>query len=302
MIGFRKSLVLLAASWLLMFMLVFQAAAVAPGPRVSEVGNKHNLSSLGWSGGALADNTNPYRATGGLASTTNMAGKQICIFCHTPHNAFVENQAPLWNRTFSTGLVFSRYSTATLQIRVNPAISASTAADYGSNWQPDGSSKLCLSCHDGVSSLGAVLRGGPIEMNPGYDKITGIALFNPSNNKMKTGHHPVSFVYNASVQQAISSSRVTNGFQLPTAVPQVKLDKNKKMQCTTCHNPHQNQSDDGKCYETEVSNVIVNCGSPATATRKVVPFWVYGVSGTAVDDHDTVCNSCHDMRPKPFYP
>ena len=306
MIGSRKSFVVLAASGALMLILVYQAGALE-GPKVSEIGNRHNLSSLGWSGGALADNTSLYRATGGLASTTNLAGKQICIFCHTPHNANVENQAPLWNRKFSLQ-TFSRYSTATLQIRVNSTISAPGMANYGTNWAPDGSSKLCLSCHDGSSAagrrLGDVLRGGPIEMVSGKEYIASdrLASFNPSTNKMKTGHHPVSFVYNGTVQQAISSARLNNGFQLPTAVPQVKLDKNQKMQCTTCHNPHQNQSDDGTCYETETSNVIVPCGSPVTATRKVVPFWVYGVSGNASTDHDAVCTSCHDMKPKPFYP
>ncbi len=319
--GFSKFKLIAAIAVALLFVRTYHVNAVAPGPPVSQDRNKHNLSSDVYdvvrAVSAFPDSQDvnvpiasptplirpgrdssiKYKAQ---SDTTKTSGRQICIFCHTPHNANVVNQAPLWNRKFSSQ-TFSRYSSHTLQIRVNPAISSS--AQYTAGTQPDGSSKLCLSCHDGVSKLGEVIRGGPIAMAvSGGDVITGLASFNPSTNKMKTGHHPVSFVYNGTVQQAISSARVTLGFQLPTAVPQVKLDKNQKMQCTTCHNPHQNQSDDDLCYDTGDSNNPKACYSTPTATRKVVPFWVYGVSGNASNDHDTVCNSCHDMRPKPSWP
>ena len=311
--GFRNVFLALSAMVFLLSVPVFQAEVVALGPKVSEDKNKHNLSSAVFNeaeiqlGSTLPnpsvltrptrDSSVKFKATYDV--TNNRGGLQICVFCHTPHNANVVNQAPLWNRKFSSE-IFSRYSSDSLQIRVNPAISS--IAQYTAGTQPDGSSKLCLSCHDGVSKLGDVIRGGPITMEASAgDVITGIASFNPSTNKMKTGHHPVSFVYSGTVQQAISSARLTGGFQLPTAVPQVKLDKNNKMQCTTCHNPHQNQSDDSKCYDTESTNTIVDCDS-SLATRKVVPFWVYGVSGVVSTDHDAVCTSCHDMHPRPFYP
>lgn len=306
---FRKSLVVLVAVAPLVLMHVSRVAAV--GPKISEYRiapnyNKHNLSAKSWNSGSLIANPNPYRARE-VADGGNPGGQQICIFCHTPHNAKVENQAPLWNRKFSSE-TFSRYSSATLQIRHNSA--ARTASGYLGGTpgaQPDGASKLCLSCHDGSSEagrgLGDVLRGGPITMVLGKEYIdpASLASFNPTSNpnKMKTGHHPVSFVYNGTVQQAISSARLTDGFKLPTAVPQVKLDKNKKMQCTTCHDPHQNQSDDAACYD---GGVPATCGTPVTATRKVVPFWVYGVSGNASTDHDAVCTSCHNMSPKPSWP
>lgn len=323
--GFRKLHVVLAAAGSLVLMLVFQAGAVAPGPKVSQDKNKHNLSS------AVFFDTVPqpipaYRADTPLRSSrdssiiykanydsvANPKGLQICIFCHTPHSSNSTEQTPLWNRKFSTQ-TFSRYSSPTLQIRVNPAISNSTAANYGSDWKPDGASKLCLSCHDGSTApgtgLGDVLQGGLITMDATKDSvsagkyITTIASFNSSTNKMKTGHHPVSFVYNGSVQQAISSARLTGGFKLPTAVPEVKLDKNKKMQCTTCHDPHQNQSDDTACYDTGNGNALATCGTPVTATRKVVPFWVlHSGSNTASDDHDKVCTSCHAMTSKPSWP
>jgi len=205
---------------------VYQADATAPGPKVSEVsstgtGNKHNLSAKARPFGGTTysvPNPNLYKAVDDPAA--NPGGQQICIFCHTPHNANVEGGAPLWNRAFSA-LTFSRYSSNTLQIRVNSA--ARTPAQYAAPaWQPDGSSKLCLSCHDGVATnpLGAVLRGGPIAMSGGdyisSDTAVSWASFNPSTNKMKFGHHPVSFVYNAAMRdQKLPGKPAMKSVQVP---------------------------------------------------------------------------------------
>lgn len=255
-----------------------QHDAVAEGPKISSnsttgSGNKHNLSGLN-------ANTNvTYKATND--PTNNPRGQQICIFCHTPHNANVVGQAPLWNRKFSSES-FQRYSTSTLQIR------KITEAQYGLGAQPNGSTKLCLSCHDGVSSLGAVYSGAAITMMSGKDVITGVASFNPNNtSKMKTGHHPVSFVYNEAVRAAVQAGRTpTNVFTLPI-LAEVKLDKQSRMQCTTCHDAHQNKSNDTDCYGGP-------CGS--TYTRKIAPFWVYdGGTNSASTDQTAVCNTCHPM-------
>lgn len=287
---------------LISFLSAFQTAATAAtvaGPKISEVisgrGNKHNLSTNAWPAGTTSysdtssylatANPNTYKAdTGG----DNPRRLQICVFCHTPHNANVEGGAPLWNRSFSSQ-TFSRYSSATLEIRLTAA--TRTAAGYDTpGWQPDGSSKLCLSCHDGVSSLGTLVNGGVIAMDAGGgDTITGIASFNPSGNKMKTGHHPVSFVYDASVKNAINASASKSTYKLPTdatAVPEVKLDKNNKMQCITCHNAHQNQSSDTECHGGTCD---------ATFTRKKAPFWVLGGGADASADRDKVCLACHPI-------
>jgi hypothetical protein len=243
-----------------------QSAAL--GPMVSQVGNKHNLSA--------ANTGVTYRATDD--PTNNPKGQQICIFCHTPHSANVAGQAPLWNRKFSIQN-FQRYSSATLKIR------GLVGAQYATGAQPDGSSKLCLSCHDGVSKLGEVYNGFPITMS-GADVITGLSSFDPNTtNKMKLGHHPVSFVYTAAIATAINTAKSVVTYQMPV-LSQVKLDKQGKMQCSTCHDAHQNQSIETECYGGTCN---------ATFTRKKAPFWTYGLAGTAAADQQAVCTTCHPM-------
>lgn len=248
--------------------------ACAAGPKFKDGGNKHNLSSsnTGVTYQALVDVSGDPRST------------QVCVFCHTPHGANIEGQAPLWNRKFSTE-TFQRYSSDTLQIR------SISAANYG---EPNGSSKLCLSCHDGVSRLGALYTGAEITMVGGgtLDVISGLASFKPDTNKMKSGHHPVSFVYDATVLSAIQSYVPKAAYTLSSLPQYVKMDKQGRMQCSTCHDPHQNQSSDTECYAL-VGGANVPCDT--TNTRKITPFWVYGVNGTAGADQQDVCLSCHPM-------
>lgn len=253
--------------------------AFAAGPKVSEIGNRHNLSAIGRqvNSATYIDNTNTYQATNDPVN--NPRGQQICIFCHTPHNANVVGQAPLWNRNFSSEN-FQRYSTSTLQIR------KIVAAQYAAGAQPTGSSKLCLSCHDGVSKLGELFSGASITMT--IDRITGFASFDA--NKMKTGHHPVSFVYNQSVADSINAFKGAGQYTMITTppAPDVKLDKFSRMQCTTCHNAHQNMSDDADCYG----------GACGATSRKKAPFWAYHAgNNTASADRDFVCKACHALLP-----
>ncbi len=282
----RPLLIVLSVALTLVMSVVYQARAL--GDKVSEPGNRHNLS---------ASNTIPgflYKATNDPAN--NPRGQQICVFCHTPHSANVVGQAPLWNRNFSNE-TFQRYTSLTLHIR-NIA-----NAQYGAGAKPNGSTRLCLSCHDGVSRLGAVYNGSEITMVK--DVIDGLASFNPSTNKMLTGHHPVSFVYltgfNVGSQTGVAHPELpaTYRFMPQSSAGKVKLyDTNRNgngwMQCTTCHDPHQNQSVEagpGTCYDAVG---IPGACDTSTFTRKIAPFWIYhGTNTTASQDTGTVCKVCH---------
>ncbi|MHC4582610.1 MAG: cytochrome c3 family protein, partial [Planctomycetota bacterium] len=71
-----------------------------------------------------------------------VAGASSCSFCHTPHGALTGT--PLWSHKLSDA-VYDIYQSSSLEANVG---------------QPTGSSKYCLSCHDGTVAL-AESVGGP---------------------------------------------------------------------------------------------------------------------------------------------
>jgi len=70
---------------------------------------------------------------------------QVCEFCHTPHGANTNIQAPLWNRAETTQ-TFTLYGSATMNVAVS---------------QPGGMTRLCMSCHDGVNAS-TVVHGNSV--------------------------------------------------------------------------------------------------------------------------------------------
>lgn len=220
------------------------------GRKISEIGNKHNFSYMN-----ISSN---FRAVQGGDTSGFNRDAQICVFCHTPHRS--SGEGPLWNRAASTR-TFKHFSSATLAID-DAALQAD--ADYG---QPTGSSRLCLSCHDGVTAIGAVFT------TPG--SITPInipTITSTIGYETYSSHHPVSFRYNQTVRNLLKGAPYNKDLQdlPPTSYDvNVKLDKQERMQCTTCHDPHQDKSD--------VPGITH-------------PFWV-------TTTYEKVCESCHNTAP-----
>ncbi len=166
----------------------------------SIVNSKHNLS------------------VSGPGSVKAAGESEICVFCHTPHNAL--GAAPLWNR-YESGQTYVPYTSTTVKASVG---------------QPTGASKLCLSCHDGTVALGMVSNrsavipfvGGVVTMPAGESRL-GIDL---------SDDHPVSFVYDAGL--AAQNAELKDPSSL-TGAGEVRLDNSGLLQCTACHDPHNNQ-------------------------------------------------------------
>ena len=68
---------------------------------------------------------------------------EICVYCHTPHGANSQVDAPLWNRTVNTG---------TYQIYDKPRTLNRPIGQPGPN------SLTCLSCHDGTISIDSIIN------------------------------------------------------------------------------------------------------------------------------------------------
>jgi len=148
---------------------------------------------------------------------------EICKFCHIPHNAIIPE--PLWGHTLSK----AQYVTPQRR---------NSKGELEKTPQPDGSSRLCLSCHDGTVALGDI--GGeprPIAMAGAQRLGSGR---NSSLGTDLSGSHPISFKLPDGSPYRADDDRdmVLRPLATVRADPSVRLDANGKMQCTTCHDPH----------------------------------------------------------------
>jgi len=143
--------------------------------------------------------------------------QEICRVCHAPHdkNRTRYTDGLLWNHQVSD-VTFTMYSSETLDGVVDD--------------QPTGSSKLCMGCHDGVTSIDT------------FDNITGTtaitAYANTSINIGASGghlegNHPVSITYNTADSELNPTS---NTFGDGSTIAKVLQDG--KVQCSSCHDVH----------------------------------------------------------------
>jgi len=237
--------------------IIWLTVVIGPGfsqaALLTNLNNKHNMSSAATHGGPKAL---PLAAEG---------TDQICIFCHTPHAAAPEST--LWSRPDPSTPSFPLYAQPLAikgDLGVDPAIISEAKYTDDPASYPNGASRMCLSCHDGATAIGILRDNTTIAMAGGQDFIT-----NPSAIIDLSTSHPISFVYIASVRDKINAARI-GGYQLPDTTDDVDtpLDGQSRMQCTTCHDPHD---------DTRFDNALWP------------PFWREG-SDSGYDD---VCGACH---------
>ena len=158
----------------------------------------HNLSASG---------------PGDLRSITET---EVCKFCHIPHHAVAPQ--PLWGHK----LADAQYDMPDGRTRSAPFP------------QPDGSSRLCLSCHDGTVALGDIGGRQPIPVSGGGRVTRGRPGFLGTD---LSGSHPISFVVDDRPVERTGDITV-KPLDAIRADRQVRLDRSGKMQCTSCHDPH----------------------------------------------------------------
>ncbi len=174
-------------------------------------------------------------------STTGKGGKwgsatinEVCIFCHTPHNA--TSQTMIWNRQ-NPSATFSLYS--------NPGSMVTTPI------QPTTYSLRCLSCHDGSVAIDALNNVGGRQPVPammaigdvyypgspygsGGANIGGNYAGNPNVNNL-SDDHPVSILYDNGAF-TLSNGRLKDPSALGPTLPLF----GSRVECSTCHDVHNN--------------------------------------------------------------
>ncbi|MFQ5453262.1 MAG: cytochrome c3 family protein, partial [Candidatus Zixiibacteriota bacterium] len=228
----------------------------------SIITTKHNLSESG---------------PGTIKATTE---SRICIFCHTPHRASA--QPPLWNRE-DTRDDYILYDSPTL------------IATLG---QPTGSSRLCLSCHDGTLALGnTISEPAPIQFQGGI-------IYLPQGHSMLetdlSDDHPISFVYDNDL--ALANQELVLPSSLPSQLP---LDHNSMMQCSSCHDAHSNDFSNFLRLSPLNSQLCVGCHNKNGWTGSVHDIAINTWNGIGIDpwphaDGNTVaengCMNCHQAH------
>jgi len=162
--------------------------------------------------------------TGSLHDFTTKAwsGGRICIACHVTHKGNTSTvSAPLWNHTNST---------ATYALYSSPTMNAGPLA------QPNGQSKLCLSCHDGTVAVDS------------FGGATGTTMISAANNlgTSLADDHPIGFIYNTALatadgalfDPATKTVTIGSGTQTKTGTIASTLLYSGSLECDSCHDVH----------------------------------------------------------------
>jgi predicted CXXCH cytochrome family protein len=213
----------------------------------------------------------------GPGSVKASSETELCIFCHTPHNS--SPRAPLWNKS-DPGVSYTLYN------------SSSAEASIG---QPEGSSILCLSCHDGTIALGSVLsRTSDIGFNSG---ITTMPSCETNLSTDLSDDHPISFVYNSAL--AISDGELNDPSVLPSSISL----ENSKLECISCHDPHKNDFTNFLVEDTKNSNLCIACHNKTdwnnSSHKTSTATWnSSGIDPWTRQNYTTVaenaCENCHN--------
>jgi predicted CXXCH cytochrome family protein len=157
-----------------------------------------------WAGSGVVGTKHDFSATG-PGTIRALTERDACVFCHVPHSGASNRPDPT--------AVYVPYASSTMRAR--PGV-------------PTGATRVCLSCHDGTIAVGQTRSGRIATTGSGY-----VPQGSPSNlgtDLRRT--HPVSF-------PPINDARV----HAPAASDEVKLDRGGELQCTACHDPHQERRD-----------------------------------------------------------
>ena len=192
---------------------------------------KHNFSSATYSPNAFFWGT-----------------QQVCIFCHTVYNADPSAGA-LLNHEMDTGTAYDMYTSNTM--------------DMTQSLSPHEGSLICLSCHDGTIAVNS-LNNLPGPEGAGLYGVPGGAGLDAGGLLTSSSHafvgtdlrddHPVGILYD-STRDLDFHAKTGDGAQYPDKL----LDDGLYVECTSCHNPHDNTYSNFLTESNNNSTLCMRC-------------------------------------------
>jgi len=250
-------------------------------------------ASFAMAGVANVSNTmHNFAPGGGSGAYQSTQINEVCIFCHTPHNA--GKSQFLWNKSNMIGVNAPSYRLYT------SSKSLSNTVRKFSSFSADSPSLLCLGCHDGKTAMNVLHSSStgtaagsdypagskfidtvqgpgtlPITMPWAQPDMYGGTLPNMNIGGTEgnyqqgddlTNDHPLGFDY-----AAAQAEHNTSLYDIPQvgvrSANKIKFfGTSNKLECTTCHDPHVD----------------------STVATELKPFLVMSNSGSAL------CLSCHN--------
>lgn len=252
-----------------LIIIIALVVVAVPVNAASIVGSKHDFSA----GNVLTTGfAGVWEVQGPLGF--NLTIDEICVFCHTPHNASKNVPGPgitgspwLWNRTNSpynppTTYTYAMYTSATFSV----------AAPITS---PTGISMMCMSCHDGVTSIavgtlmnppgsGSQVFANGIDLPGAMGNVYNGSMFigwGPNLGEIYPGQagntqislnndHPISFDWPSGMSSELS---------LPTNSRLRLFGAGNRVECATCHSVHDPSNPPFLSMSNANSAMCLNC-------------------------------------------
>ena len=154
---------------------------------------------------------------------------QVCVFCHAVHNAD-QASGPLWNHEVNAGTSYIPYNSNTMDMTRSGSINSG--------------SLICLSCHDGTIAVNSLNNlpgpeGAGTYGTPGGAGLDGIGRIATSSHAFVgtdlSDDHPVGILYDSTKDPNFHAKTGNTGLY-----PDQLLSDGLWVECTSCHNPHDN--------------------------------------------------------------
>lgn len=196
-------------------------------------------------------------------NANNPSVNQVCIFCHTPHNA--APAIPLWNKTIDNSM------TAQYQLYTSSQ-SLTNTVKHNSSLSATGVSLLCLTCHDGKTAInvlhnakdserdatdgngdaiidlgnGAVatplsifaFAGAKYPSDIGASRDGSGRIIDPEYGYNLTDDHPIGFSYTAAQADAPTKLHALSEVATLSSNTVRFYGSDNRVECSSCHNPH----------------------------------------------------------------